>query len=316
MQASDRAKRSLVLLFGACGITLAMGGLSMSRADRTPARAVHPRPLSAKETIVSPNSPRALKDYASLMSRPLFRPLVVSGTAPLSPSRSAKVAVAPPSASSSLSGWSYIGMAQVDGVPIALAENGDFYGYYRVGEALGGVPIQSIRDDALILKSPGGQSVRLPLTDGAAQNMASRAASGASRTGSALSGSGAAESSASGGAFGGSAPRTMSGSFSPSKGFGGGPGFFSKPGMMRGPGSGPSVDSGDAGGDIKPQIFAAPDGGPLMIMPPGAGPGDGTQILMTPEGGVMKTPSGDVIALPPPSESNDDATGGGFTESP
>jgi hypothetical protein len=107
-----------------------------------------------------------------LDQRDIFKPLIGDQTIKGAKSKPGEV-----------NGWSYIGSVSVDNVPFALLQKsgtGDS-GYYRVGETLEGMKIQSILPNQIVLGEQNQPPIQLPITSGVASSASSSQRSGNAR---------------------------------------------------------------------------------------------------------------------------------------
>jgi len=172
--------RRLAILAGGGLVSFLLLFLLTGQPESAPSLRASARTSAAPREAPPPDllkaAPKALRDYSSLTRRDLFKPLVSDQTRKIaSDSRNASLlpagieglkALPPAGVPAAITGWSYIGSATVDSVPFALVQNGDDFGYYRVGESLNGYPIREIRSDALVLEGAGVEPIRLPKTSG------------------------------------------------------------------------------------------------------------------------------------------------------
>jgi hypothetical protein len=180
-------KRRLAFIAGAAVASLALLFLLTDNPRSAPSTRTIRSTAPAQVALLAPRpaDTKTLQDYSSLLSRPLFKPLVTGevkrnsfgATAPRPkgfPLLPAGVggwnlkAHAPSKIAKSLEKWSYIGTVSVDNTAYALVQSdtGD-YGYYHQGESLGPAMIEAVYPDSLVLASAEGETIHLPKTSGA-----------------------------------------------------------------------------------------------------------------------------------------------------
>jgi hypothetical protein len=164
--------RRMATIVSAGTLLLALLALLMNQPETAALRARSSAVVPPEMPLaLAASQPKPLKNYASLMHRDIFRPLMAEN-ARFGSSGAAVVPELLPAPvggldlvkdASPMSGWKFIGSATVGSKSYALLQNAETggSGYYKVGESVNGCDIQVIRPDMMILGAPGQPEIRL-----------------------------------------------------------------------------------------------------------------------------------------------------------
>jgi hypothetical protein len=173
--------RRLAMIVGGGALLLTLLFVLTDQPQSAPNRSSVSSSQKVKVAALLPSvsQPPKIDSYSSLMRRDLFKPLITTATggsfAGLAPAKIEGLGALPKAKlAGPLGGWSYIGSVSIDGEAFALlqeASSGNS-GYYKVGETVNGLPIQSIQSGEIVLGQTGQPPVRLAKTSGAVTNAA------------------------------------------------------------------------------------------------------------------------------------------------